>query len=121
MEAAASCSNQENLEQFLEELILQSNRPDEIDSLFEALQSVQKSSAKFATIDDANYDPSDGVEGRFDFFKICPDGILRIGYVRGVENAKKILPNLNSQKDGLYFVYDTSARKIVVFLRDPGG
>jgi hypothetical protein len=114
MDSATNSRNQAALEEFLEDLLLHSNRPEQIDLLLELLRDVQQSNRQAvqgAGLQSVSRDES----SRFDVFKISEDGILRIGFVKGIDNAKKILPGLNSVRNGAYFLYDTSSSKIIDF------
>jgi hypothetical protein len=115
MDSATNSRNQGTLEEFLEDLLLHSNRPEQIDLLLEVLRDVQQSNKQSIQAQGLQSVPQDESGGRFDVFKISEDGILRIGFVRGIDNAKKILPGLNSARTGAYFLYDTSSSKIIDF------
>jgi hypothetical protein len=115
MDSATDSRNQGALEEFLEDLLLHSNRPEQIDLLLEVLRDVQQSNRQALQAESLRSVPPDESGGRFDVFKISEDGILRIGFVRGIDNAKKILPGLNSVRNGTYFLYDASSSKIIDF------
>jgi hypothetical protein len=117
MEFLLNGKNHEELEEFLQDLLLHATRPEEIDSLLQLLRTVQRSRTEAALEPLPQDVPQDEIGGRFDVFKINAAGILRIGFVRGIDNAKKILPSLNAVKDGVYFLYDAKSSKIMDFAR----
>ncbi len=107
MKSISDSANQHALEEFLEDLIVHSNRPDQVDFLLEILQQIRHAGGE--TVDECT-PASQRAElrlDRYDIFKMCPDRIVRIGFVKGAENAKRVLPSLNALGGSLYFVYDS--------------
>jgi hypothetical protein len=99
------------MEHFLQDLILESKNPEEIATLFEWLEEVQRSDPK-NNVARTLQEEADNA-GRFDVFKVSAGGVFRIGFVRGADNAKKILSGLNAERNGDYFLYDADSSTIV--------
>jgi hypothetical protein len=108
MESTLDSRNQQNLEEFIQDLIVHVDRPDQVDLLLDILQEInhagseppQKRVSRPARVE-ARLD-------RYDIFKMYPDRIVRIGFVKGVDNARKVLPSLNSLGESVYFLHDSS-------------
>ena len=101
------------LEEFLEDLLLQSNSPEQIDLLLELLREVQQSHKRSVQTKTLLSVLQDENAGRFGVFEIAEGGILTIGFVTEVGNPRKILPGLYSVRNRAYFLYDTNWSKII--------
>ena len=94
----------EELGGFLQELVLNVERQEDAETLIGILKDLKDGSE---TVRDA----APGTQGatsdgrRYDIFKLCPDRIERIGFVRGADNAMRMLPHLNALGDAVYFLH----------------
>jgi hypothetical protein len=108
METTLDSRNEENLEQFIQDLILNVDRPEQVGLLLEILQEIHHSRTEPAQKRVSRPARVEARLGRYDIFKMYPDRIVRIGFVRGVENAKRVLPGLNSTGESVYFLHDST-------------
>jgi len=100
--------NRQNLEDFLQDLITHSDRPEQVDLLLEILNELHQEGSEL-TEQQASETTEVRVRfDRYDIFKMYPDRVVRIGFVRGMENAKRVLPGLNSLGGSVYFLSDGS-------------
>jgi len=97
------------LEEFLEELVLHIDRPEAIDVLLGILTELKRSSFETNQKQPGQGTPAGASPDRYDIFKMSPDRIVRIGFVRGAENAKRVLPGLHSLGGSLYFLHQSGA------------
>ncbi len=109
--ALTDIPNRKAMEHFLQDLILQSQDPLEIATIVEWLDELQKSDSQNNAVQPLYENAGDA--GRFDVFKVNAGGIARIGFVRGADNARKIVNDLNAGCDGDYFLYDADSSTIV--------
>lgn len=93
------------LEEFLEDLISHEDRPQQVDVLLEILKELKDAGIKSARRRASPPARIDSRLDRYDIFKMYPDRIVRIGFVRGAENARRVLPSLNSVGDSFYFLH----------------
>ncbi len=117
MKFQMSNRNRRLLDEFLERLLSEANRKEGTDSSVEDGRRVSEAAKHPGDGRNAMADPVGKPDARFDVFRMRPDGIVRIGFVQGIEDAKKLLPRLNSKGGGVYFVFDTSTDKVVLFER----
>ena len=104
MDNGLNSDDREELGRFLQELVLNVERPEDAEALLGILkdhrddgQAARNASASI--LGDVS-DPR-----RYDIFKLCPDRIERIGFVRGADNAMRMLPHLNALGDAVYFLH----------------
>ncbi|HXX45104.1 MAG TPA: hypothetical protein VEJ38_10260 [Candidatus Acidoferrales bacterium] len=100
--------NEQNLEQFIQDLILNVDRPEQVGLLLEILQEIHHSKNEPAQKRVSRPARVEAHRDRYDIFKMYPDRIVRIGFVKGVENAKRVLPSLNSLGESVYFLHDST-------------
>lgn len=105
MDTTLDSQDRNELEAFLLELVLHVERPEEVDTVLGILRDLKDGTLEMAqeSSPPAARAPSDS--RRYDIFKLCPDRIERIGFVRGESNATRMLPHLNSLGDALYFLH----------------
>jgi hypothetical protein len=96
-------------EEFLQELILDIDRPEAIDLLLEILAELRKRSFGAKQTPQCRNTPRTASPDRYDIFRIYPDRVVRIGFVRGAENAKRVLPGLHALGGNLYFLHQSGA------------
>ncbi len=106
MKSAFDSLNKQNLEEFLEDLITNSDRPDQVDLLVEILREIQQAGTELP--EEAPARDVRVRSDRYDIFKKYPDRVVRIGFVKGAENAKRVLPGLNSTGESVYFLRDST-------------
>jgi hypothetical protein len=109
MDTTLDSQDGNGLEEFLQELVLHIERPEEVDTLRGILKDIKDPGVQTTQACDwlecrANADSS-----RYEIFRLCPNRIVRIGFVRGAENAKKVIPHLNALGNGLYFLHQSSS------------
>jgi len=97
------------LEDFLQELILDIDRPEAIDLLLEILTELKKRSFGAKQTPRCRNTPRAASPDRYDIFRIYPDLVVRIGFVKGAENAKRVLPGLHALGGNLYFLHQSGA------------
>jgi hypothetical protein len=106
MDTALDSQDRSELEAFLEELVRHVERPEEVDAVLEILRDC-KGGGVLETANESG--PAAGRttadSRRYDIFKLCPDRIERVGFVRGERNATRMLPHLNALGDALYFLH----------------
>jgi len=97
MKTAREFRHRKELEEFLQELVLQVEKPEEADRLLGILKN----------LNDSGEMPRGAAHDgrRYDIFKLCPDRIERVGFVRGADNATRMLPHLNALGDAVYFLH----------------
>jgi len=95
------------LEKFLQDLVLQVDQPGAVDALMEVLKELKNVNVVPVHKRVTKHASGDLQLGRYDIFKMYPDRIVRIGFVRGAENAKRVLPSLNSIGDSVYFLHES--------------
>lgn len=95
------------LEEFLQELVLQVDQPEAVDVLLGILRELKDNSVEPSHMGPSHIDRAEILLDRYDIFRMEADRIVRVGFVRGAENAKKVMPSLNSLGDDLYFLYET--------------
>ena len=108
MESTLDSRNQQNLEQFLQDLILNVDRPEQIGLLLEILQEISHPRSETPHKRASQPARVETRSDRYDIFKMYPDRIVHIGFVKGAENARRVLPSLNSLGDSVYFLHDSS-------------
>lgn len=94
-----------SLEEFLEELILQIDEPEQIDVLLDILKEIRSASARPAAAGIQRHAKGDARVERYDIVKKYPHRIARIGFVKGAENARRMLPGLRSLGSSVYFLH----------------
>jgi hypothetical protein len=95
------------LEEFLRELVLHIEHPEDVDTLLGILKELEDANRNMAEKRGSQANGRSAVPGRYDIFKMSPERIVRVGFVRGAENAKMIVPCLNSLGDGVYFLHES--------------
>lgn len=108
MEFSMESQNQEMLEGFLQDLILHIDRQEDVEILIEVLETMKRRSQKARRDQRITSALNGKCAGRFDIFKMDSDRIARIGFVKGADNAKMILPGLNSIGITIYFLNDAN-------------
>jgi len=108
MESTLDSRNQQNLEKFLQDLILNVDRPEQVGLLLDILQEISHARSEPQQKHVSRPARAEPRLDRYDIFKMYPDRIVRIGFVKGVENARRVLPSLNSLGDSVYFLHDSS-------------
>ena len=108
MESTSDSRNQQNLEEFIHDLIVHVDRPDQIDLLLDILQELNHARSEPSPKRLSRPDRVEARLDRYDIFKMYPDRIVRIGFVKGVDNARKVLPSLNSLGESVYFLHDSN-------------
>jgi len=105
MNSLSDSRNRQMLEEFLQDLIVHSERPGEVDLLVELLEELRQAERE-PQRQQTSASLRLGVRSdRYDIFKKYPDRVVRIGFVRGVENARRVLPGLNSRGGTTYFLH----------------
>jgi len=96
----------QELEQFLEELVLHVERPEDIETLLEILKTLKdaESDAQHFSVHWSRVRPQ---LDRYDIFRMSRDRIVRIGFVRGAEYARRVLPGLQSLEGRIYFLHES--------------
>ena len=108
MESTLDSRNQQNLEKFLQDLILNVDRPEQVGLLLDILQEISHARSEPQQKHASRPARGEPRLDRYDIFKMYPDRIVRIGFVKGVENARRVLPSLNSLGGSVYFLHDSS-------------
>ena len=104
MDKGLESHDREELGGFLQELVLNVERLEDAETLIGILKDLKDGGETAQTT------ASEAKDGRpdrrrYDIFKLCPDRIERIGFVRGADNAMRMLPHLNALGDALYFLH----------------
>lgn len=108
MDTTLDSQDKNGLEEFLQELVLHIESPEEVDTLRGILRDIRDSGVQTTQEGDWLTCRADADSSRYDIFRLCPNRIVRIGFVRGEENAKKVIPHLNALGNGLYFLHQSS-------------
>ena len=87
----------EELGGFLQELVLNVERPEDAEALLGILKE----------LGGGGETPRSAASDwrRYDIFKLSPERIERIGFVRGADSAMRMLPHLNALGDAVYFLH----------------
>jgi hypothetical protein len=104
MDTTMHSRTRNGLEGFLEELALQVQRLEDLDAVLEILRTLRDERIERARESRASADS--GVEqlDRYDIFKIYANQFERVAFVRGAENARKVLLHFNARGDAVYFL-----------------
>lgn len=104
MDTTMDSRTRNGLEGFLEELALHVERLEDVDAVLEILRSLRHQRIESARESRASTDS--GVEqlDRYDIFKIYANQLERVAFVKGAENAKKVLLHFNARGDAVYFL-----------------
>jgi hypothetical protein len=105
MEFRLDIANLETWRDFLQDLVLQVDRPEEVDVLLEILNHLKDTNAETDRARALRQVRTEMFLDRYDIFRMYPDRIVRIGFVKGAENAKRVLPGLNSFRGSVYFLH----------------
>jgi hypothetical protein len=98
-------NGRESLRDFLEELVLLIEEPEQIELIIEILNEIKSMPDRPAAAGLQRYTNTEGRADRYDILKKYPHRIARIGFVKGEENARRVLPSLRSLGDSIYFLY----------------
>lgn len=111
MKSALESKNRQALEEFLQELVLHVERPEDVDALLGVLRELRDTDVETPSLQTGlDEDPRMAVlMDRYDIFKMHSDRVVRIGFVRGVENARRVRPGLNSMRDSVYFLHESDS------------
>jgi hypothetical protein len=117
MKIPVNDQRRKSLEQFVQDLLFRAEKKEDFELLVEMLLtmrganlSANKGCARDSSANEAN--------SRLHLYKMCPDGILWIGFVKGIGKATGILPSLSTEEGSFYFLYDERNGKVVEFLDD---
>lgn len=113
-----SQENRQLLHEFFQEMLSGANRVERVDGASDRGEKAPKTEQHPKVEKPPGPAPTRRGKGRFSIFRMRPDGIVRIGSVQGIENAKTLLPTLASLDDGHYFLFDMSADKVLTFERE---
>jgi len=109
MESTLDSQNRRELEEFLQELVLYVDSPEEVDALLGILREIKETNIETQQLEAASTEVErmEVLLDRYDIFKVYPDRVVRIGFVRGIENASRVRPGLNSMRDSVYFLHES--------------
>ena len=108
--------NQKMLEEFLQDLLFRAESKEELNLIVEILLEMQGTRTLEEKDKTRESNPWDERPSRCHLYKMCPDGIQWVGFVKGVEKTGDMLHGLNSAEGGFYFLYDERSGKVVEFL-----
>jgi hypothetical protein len=111
-------SNRKMLEEYLQDLLFGARRKEDLEVLVELLLTLQETGTPKTRESSARTAANNQVNFRCHLYKMSPDGILWIGFVKGMEKSKEILPGLSCEQGSLYFLYDEYNGKVVEFLQN---
>lgn len=94
-----------SLEDFLEELILEVDKPEQIDLILDILKEIRSVPDRPAAAGIERNATKEARAERYDILKTYPDRIARIGFVKGAENARRVLRELRSLGASVYFLH----------------
>jgi hypothetical protein len=104
MATTRDSQERKELEEFLRELVLHVEHPEDVDTLLGILKELEDANLRMAERQGSRANRRSAVPGRYDIFKMSPELIVRVGFVKGAENAKMIMVCLNTLGDGVYFL-----------------
>jgi len=107
MDTTMDSRTRNGLEGFFEELALHVERLEDVDAVLEILGGLRHQRIEQARESRASADS--GVEqlDRYDIFKIYANQFERVAFVRGAENARKVLLHFNARGDAVYFLHQS--------------
>ncbi len=104
--------NRHLAEEFLQDLLFQAKNAEEMKVLMTILLEMQRVSEQPERTKSVAV-PREQADSRFEILKVCPNGSVSIGAIQGFEHAKRVLVCLNTTENGLYFLYDRNACRVV--------
>jgi hypothetical protein len=107
MDSTRKSSDNGSLEQFLEDLILHIDQPEQVDLLLEILKEIKSTTAGPARAGTQRSPQAEVRADRYDILKIYPHRIARLGFVKGAENARRVSPSLPALGDCVYFLHES--------------
>lgn len=103
MDTMMNSKGRDELEEFLMELVLHVENPEDVDTFLEILKYLQDERVRRARESAIPAHPRVTDSSRYDIFKISPDEVARVAFVRGAENARKVVLEFHARGDGVYF------------------
>lgn len=110
--------NRKMLEEYLQDLLFGARRKEDLEVLVELLLTLQETDTPKSRKATARTAAKTQLDFRRHLYKMSPDGILWIGFVKGMEESREILPGLNCEQGSFYFLYDEYNGKVVEFLQN---
>ena len=110
MDQPVNDQDRRSAQEFLEDLLQEAKDADQKNLLVEVLLGMRCELMQPQRIESAT---APRIDSGFEILKICPDGTVSLGTIRGVDYAKKVLAYLNSLKSGLHLLYDRTTRRII--------
>ena len=107
MDTTMDSRDRNELEEFLEELVLHVERLEDVDTLLEILRTLKYDRVERAREYRASADFRVEHLDRYDIFKIYPNQFERVAFVRGAENARKVMQHFNARGDAVYFLHQS--------------
>lgn len=91
------------LEEFLTELVLHVENLEDVDTFLEVLKYLQDERVRRSRESGNPVHPRAADSNRYDIFRISPDEVVRVAFVMGAENARKLVLDFHARGDGVYF------------------
>jgi hypothetical protein len=97
MEFPLNERKQKMLEEYLQDLLFGAERKEDLELLVEILLTLRGADTPNTRGELFEGDANSEVHFRCHLYKMSPDGILWIGFVKGTGKSKEILPSLRSE------------------------
>jgi len=103
MDTMMNSRDRNELEEFLTELVLHVENLEDLDTFLEVLKYLQDERVRRARESGNPAHPRVADSCRYDIFRISADEVARVAFVRGAENARKLVLDFHARGDGVYF------------------
>jgi len=107
MNSTKKSNQKDSLEEFLQEFVLQIDQPEQVDLLLEILKELRSITERSSAAPAQGRRQAEARADRYDILKMYPDRIARIGFVKGAENARRMLSSLPALGDSVYFLHES--------------
>ena len=101
------------LEEFLQELLLVTKDGAAVDVLLDTLLAMNGNEILCQDGKISSLEPINGTGSRCHLFKMLPEGVEWVGFVREPERALDMLLGLAVEKSAFYFLYDENSGKVL--------